>query len=570
MDEYLNHYKITKTDEKYLCTKGIVYFWCEKYSKYTEEALLTRAYFNIIDVSIDAVEGSVKYFTVTVEWKGIKKKDSEDYHVTLYRGNKIEWDDIKTVLERFGEPQEKFYRLCSDYLKFILIDCWQQYKEKPYIGWSGRCEDSFIKFLGVNEYGDALNARYPCLFNDDIAQLNKKQDWQESDFQEVFDWLLGNYNLLGIFVYTLHALLFYYSGGMKKMESEEAFAICIHGRDMNKVRIIANLLSNVFEYDNKKMHILKRGSYFSCSSTDKTKALFYRIESVPLIVSNKNERLTRNSSIITTLRRQRLKGEIAYFPVFLSQNAINADEVLDFCVDDIPVRSDYGDWKAKINYLLIQLIIYLEDVEENYDKRLNAQRNILDDLYITERTNLKKDKDYLTFEVYSKRLLFVACVIFAQFLNDEMQYSYIASRFLLTTRELFWADATSKQTFANATKEANIKSFAAFISATLEKEEQQREFLCVRQIEKSSGEWCIYIDNKEYYPHYKNYCQVNCKDCFESEVILKCLKEKNILKQRSNHAQNCMQRVINFQGKKEKVSVLVIREETLRFCLNDG
>lgn len=570
MDEYLNHYKITKTDEKYLCTKGIVYFWCEKYSKYTEKALLTRAYFNIIDVSIDAVEGSVKYFTVTVEWKGIKKKDSEDYHVTLYRGNKIEWDDIKTVLERFGEPQEKFYRLCSDYLKFILIDCWQQYKEKPYIGWSGRCEDSFIKFLGVNEYGDALNARYPCLFNDDIAQLNKKQDWQESDFQEVFDWLLGNYNLLGIFVYTLHALLFYYSGGMKKMESEEAFAICIHGRDMNKVKTIANLLSNLFEYGNDKMHILKRGSYLSCSSADKQKALFYRIESVPLIVSNKSGRLTRSSSIITTLRNQRLKGEIAYFPVFLSQNAINADEVLDFCVDDIPVRSDYGDWKAKINYLLIQLIIYLEDVEENYDKKLHAAKNTLDDRYITEESRLRPYKDYMSDEAYSKRLLFVACNIFGEFLETEMQCSYIANRFLSTTRELFWADATSKQTFVNATKEADIKSFAAFIYATLEKEEQVREFLCVRKNEKKGGECCIYIDNKEYYPHYKNYCQVNHKDCFEPEVILKCLKEKNIMKQRTNRGQNCMQRVLDFQGKREKVDVLVIKEEAFRLYQNGG
>lgn len=569
-DEYLNHYKITKTDEEYSCKKGKVYFRCEKYSKYNE-ALLARAYFNIIDVSIDAVEGSVKYFTVTVEWKGIKKKDNEEYYIILYRNDKIWWNDIKAVLENFGEPQEKFYRLCSDYLKHVLTYYWQQYKKQPYIGWSGGDGDSFKTFLGVNEYGDALNVRYPCLFNNDIGQWKKKHDWQESDFQEVFDWLLGDYNLLGIFVYTLHALLFYYSGGMKnEMESEEAFSICIHGRDMDKVRIIANLLSNLFEYSNDKMHILKRGSYLSCSSLDKKKGLFYRIESVPLIVSNKAERLTRSSSIITTLRNQRLKGEIAYFPVFLSQNAIKADEVLDFCVDGIPVRSNYGDWKAKINYLLIQLIIYLEDVEENYDKKLHAAKNTLDDRYITEESRLRPYKNYMSNEAYSKRLLFVACNIFWEFLETEMQYSYIASRFLSTTRELFWADATSKQTFVSAAKEININSFAAFINATLEKEEQAREFLCVRQNEKNSDEWFIYIDYKEYYSHYKNYCQVNHKDCLEHKVILKCLKEKNILKQRSNGGQYYMQKTLSFQDKKDKMNVLVIKEEAFKPYQNDG
>lgn len=571
MEEYLNHYKITKNGEKYLCENGKVYFFCEKYSKFNREALLSWVYFDIIDVRIDTVDGSAKYFTVTVEWKGIKKKDIEDYGVALYYGNKIEWNDLKTALGNFRKSQEKFYGFCSDYLKHTLTDYWQQYKKKPYIGWDrGDEDDGLNTFLGINEHGDPLKDIFPHLFNDEIEQCKRKLDWQESDFQEVFDWLLGDYNLLGIFVYTLHALLFYYSGGMKnKMESEEVFSICIHGRDMDKVKIIANLLSNLFEYSNDKMHILKRGNYLSCSSLDKQKALFYRIESVPLIVSNKVGRLTRSSSIITTLRNQRLKGKIAYFPVFLSQNAINADEVLDFCVDGIPVRSDYGDWKAKINYLLIQFIIYLEDVERNCNTFPNSQRNILEDLYITEESRLASQKDYMSCETFSKRLLFVACHVFARFLEEEMQYSHIACRFHSTTRELFWRDATSKQTLASAAKEINIKSFAAFINDTLQKQEQEREFLCVRQIEKSSGEWCIYIDNKEYYPHYKNFCQINSKDCFESEVILKCLKEKNILKQRSNHGQNCMQRVLDFQGKKAKVSVLVIREEVFRFCLND-
>lgn len=567
-EEYLNHYKIKKAGEKYVCERGQVFYY-KKHSECNPEKILSKAYFNITNVSIDAVEGSVKYFSVEVKWKGIKK-DIEDYSVTLYPGNKIEWNDLKTVLENFGETQERFYRLCSDYLKYILTDYWQRYKKQPYIGWDKDDEDSDKTFLGVREYGDALNGRYPGLFNYDIGQWKKKNDWQESDFQEIFDWLLSDYNLLGIFVYTLHALLFYYSGGMKnKMESEEAFSICIHGRDMDRVKIIANLLSNLFEYSDDKLHILKRGNYLSCSSLDKQKALFYRIESVPLIVSNKAGKLTRSSSIITTLRNQRLKGKIAYFPVFLSQNAINADEVLDFCVDGIPVRSDYGDWKAKINYLLIQFIIYLEDVERYYDKKLHAAKNILSDGYITKRTELQLQKDYMSCETYSKQFLFVACGIFARFLDEEMQYSHIACRFHSTTRELFWRDTASKQTLTSAAKEINIKSFAAFINATLQKQEQEREFLCVRQIEKSSGEWCIYIDNKEYYPYYKNYCQINSKDCFEPEVILKCLKEKNILKQRSNHGQNSMQRVLIFQGKKAKVSVLVIREEVFRFCLND-
>ncbi len=570
LEEYLNHYKIAKADEKYLCKKGKVYYFHGKLAEYNGE-VLSGAYFNITDVSVEEIEANMILFSVGVNWKCIKKKDSEkDYLVTLYHSGRMEWDDVKTDLEIFGKPQKKFYTLCSEYLKCILTDCWQLYKKQPYIGWVGGDEDDFKTFFGINTYGDPLKYKYPCLFNSEIEQCKRKRDWQESDFQEVFDWLLGDYNLLGIFVYTLQALLFYYSGGMKnEMESEEAFAICIHGRDMDKVRIIANLLSNLFEYDNEKLHILKRGSYLSCSSLDKQQALFYRIESVPLIVSNKAGRLTRSSSIITTLRDQRIRGKIAYFPVFLSQNAINADEVLDFCVDGISLRNDYGDWKAKINYLLIQFIIYLEDVERNYDKRLNAPRNTLNDWYITEKTRLAPHKAYMSYEAYSKRLLFVACGIFEKFLEEEMQYSYIASRFFSTTKEFFWADETSKQEIANATKEADIKSFVAFINAALQQEEQEREFLCVRQIEKNSDEWFIYLDYKEYFSHYKGYCQVNHVDCLDQNVILKCLKKKNILKLRSNGRQYYMQRVLIFKGKRKKVNALVIKEEAFKLCLSD-
>lgn len=568
-EEYLNHYKITKADEEYECDKGNVFFYTNKYKS---GAVLSRAYFDVLDAWVDKADDNGKLLTVTakVKWKGIKKKDStKNYSIILYRGNKIEWDDIKKDLENFGEPQEKFYRLCSDYLKRICTDCWQQYKEQPYIGWVGGDEDSCKTFLGVNEYGDALNDRYPCLFNGDVERYKRKQDWQECDFQEVFDWLLGDYNLLGIFVYTLHALLFYYSGGVKNaMESEEVFAICIHGRDMEKVKIIANLLSNLFEYSNDKMNLLNRGSYFSCSSLEKQKAVFYRIESVPLIVCNKSGKLTRSTSIITTMRNQRLKGRIAYFPVFLSQNAINADEILNFCVDDISARSDYGDWKAKVNYLLIQFIIYLKDVEDNPDKRLNAPRNILDDWYITKEKELASEKAYMSCEAYSKRLLFVACGIFAKFLEEQMKYVNIASRFHAVTGGFFWKNAASEKTFVNATKEISIKSFAAFINATLQKEEQERELLCVRQIDKKSSESFIYIDYDECGTHYIDYCKANHIDYFDIKAIAKRLKEKNILKLRTNKAQYAIQKSIEFQGIKEKKSVLAIEEAAFKRYLN--
>lgn len=570
-EEYLNHYKISKADEEYLCVKGKVYFNREKYSKYDNEGLLSKVYFDVVDVSIDAIESKMKIFAITVKWRGIKKKDCEkDYSVILYE-NRIEWDDIKKDLESLGEPQEKFYRLCSDYLKRICTDCWQRYKEQPYIGWFRDGEDSFKTFLGVNEYGDDLNGRYPCLFNDEIDRYKRRQDWQECDFQELFDWLLGDYNLLGIFVYTLHALLFYYSGGMKnEMESEEVFAICIHGRDMEKVKIIANLLSNLFEYSKDKMNLLKRGSYFSCSSLEKQKAVFYRIESVPLIVCNKSGKLTRSSSIITTMRNQRLKGRIAYFPVFLSQNAINADEILDFCVDGISVGSDYGEWKAKINYLLIQFVIFLKNAEDDFEKTLNAQRNILDDLYITEEKRLESEKDYMSCEAYSKRLLFVACGVFTTFLEEQMQYSGIARHFHAITSEFFWNGAVSEKTFENAAKEDCIRSFATFINNTLQRGEQEREFCCVRQIDKSSGESFIYIDYNEFETHYKCYCKANHIDYFDIKVISKRLKEKKILKLRSNGAQYYIQRVITFQGKKNTRNVIAIKEDLFMQCVNDG
>lgn len=73
-EEYLNHYKISKADEEYLCVKGKVYFDREKYSKCDSEGLLSKVYFDVVDVSIDAIESKMKIFAITVKWRGIKKK----------------------------------------------------------------------------------------------------------------------------------------------------------------------------------------------------------------------------------------------------------------------------------------------------------------------------------------------------------------------------------------------------------------------------------------------------------------------------------------------------------------
>lgn len=529
---------------------------------------LSPAYFNIDDVNfLNCVDGKKCSFQIEVSWMTKPKRKELFYYVFLTRNNKLQYYELKKDMKKRGIEKRKFIGYCEKYIKHHLREVLDEWMSSPIIGWVN--EAGYKQYVVDFRRASILPDRMPRLFNHSYAskeRLTEKRN--QLVLERLFDWILGDTNLLGIFAYTVHALCYHFCGGEKdKAFQEDVFSICIHGKEMGKVCLIANLLSNLLEYDSDALDSLKTGSYISSSSLKGQPAMFIRIQSLPIIVTHKTNRITRNSSIIHTYHYKRETGELGFFPVYLSRTAINVDEVLDFSVNDISLLEEYGTIKEELNLLLLQFVLYLTEWEQARYKN----GTVKDDWNVRykeeiERLQRKRKYDLGDIKVRSRVLLNIACCIFADYLQCEVSLNDISSQLKSGAKHVFMeADNVIPDKQANA----QLTDFALFVKHTLLIDEQERPFLCVEKAEPRTNEECIYLDLKQGYRYYVEYCKQKGVKYFEQDTLKKSLGEENIIKRRSNKGQYDMQRVVCFKGEKYNKPLLVILKAQLILLTGD-
>lgn len=349
MLKFREYLKDLEGKKKYLINKKNVGSYTDK----SEIRVISKGFFDIEDAYIIEETDGAYLFEVELVWKIRKKNDMEQYiYVKLTRQGRISYN--RSEISEHVECKDEFLRICEKYIQQVVKGAFYAYQKTNYIGWVN--DEEGIDYLGISRYAQALGHRYPELFNGEISDYKAKYENEmikNIDFFPLLNIICGNENILGIFAYTIHSLYFFYGGLGKGHEfGNMVFSICIHGKEKEKVFMVANLFSNVFEYDVSNMYRIQPQSAISCSGIENRYVGYYRLESVPMLVKHKTNRITRNTSIIRTFQRGRMQGKIGFFPVYLSQCAINADEIIDFCTDDIFIEENLVELKQQINTIL--------------------------------------------------------------------------------------------------------------------------------------------------------------------------------------------------------------------------
>lgn len=534
----------------YFTYKGKVYML----NKNNQNEKISNAYFNIDYIELYNSNGLNYEFTVGVDWKGMGKTNDiqSDFVIEMSKNYNLYYSDLKKEIQENCICQDGFLKLCEDYLKYVLMREIKKCKSAPFIGWV--IEGDMRKvYFGVSRDVErySVNFKYPFLFNDDIINL------KDNNFSDLIQWILSNENLLGIFAYTIHSFFYYFGGGGKGIDyKDEVFSICVYGKDIKKLNVIANLLCNVFEYD--KLESLKSGSFISCSSLKKINPMLFRIESVPYIVKNKNYKITKTTSIVGTFHRYQECGKIGFFPVYLSQNAINADEIKDFCLNDIVLKNNYNDLKKQINNLLFKFVLFLTELEIKRPENAACEHN-MDRLYRNIIDKFQRDGVYSLTEKRADIMLYIACMGFKEFLMNKLELYALANELSKKAKSLFLEESTI---YFKKGSSNGMTSFIKFIKYILSQEGIKKGFICTEQVETRGGEDCIYIDYPKGYKEYQLYCKEQNLDCLDYNYLLKKMKEDNLIKMRSNKQQYFLKRTLSFNGKKVSRDVLVIYRES--------
>ncbi len=548
-------YKLVLVKNKKTHVKEVYQY--NSFDKPEDASLQSVGFFNIEDVSYSEIMGDTYIFELKIKWYTIQKKDETNYIIGLTRKQNICCvSELKKDIKRFTNCDDKFLKVYENYINQVLRDELFACQKTNYIGWNRN--DDYVKYLGLYEHGNTLGYRYPNFFNNEVEEYKRMYETTETeDYASLLKMICSDKNILGIFAYTIHSLFYFYSEGEKHPDYDEnMFSICIHGKEKEKVFLVSNLFSNVFEYDNENMYKLLPKSVISCSSIENTYVKYYRLESVPMIVTHKTNRITRNTSIIRTLHKGRRHGKIGFFPVYVSQCALNVDEIIDFSVDNIFIEKSLIEVKRQINSILVFFICFLEQLlkEENDE---DSAKCVMESLYGNEIKRMLNKNPYIYHDIkaMSSVLLYIACRGFAFFLEHKLMRADLADMMMKQSKAYF---LDNKPISTDQPYTDGIEGFLRYINNMLTQEEQERPFLCVISNEKRGGEKCIYIDYKKGYTSYRADCRQKQIVCLEYNAMLKHLKHSNLLKMRANQAQYLMQRTVDFKGKKHKQLLLVI------------
>lgn len=400
-------------------------------------------------------DGAALYFKLFFELEGYEDRKAE-LEIFVYGLKKqeieIEREEIQDLIKELykdkwiknkGELTKLFERYIRRYIKgyletksYTLAYCgWKrEYNGKEFYSLTKRKGWNFPyiqDMFGSNVYEMHEN-------NEDFFQILLKFN----QCKEFYDVLFSNPNLIGIFAYTIHALVWDYGCEYEKrnydlwlsdVENRDAlfFSVCLYGKDTDKAKVIANILCNVFNSPQNSWTNISTKHHISATSLETTVDKLKKYSSVPIIVTSKNNHLMKSSKIVKELYRDKAAMKLFVYPVYINDTPINVDEIVNFNVDSILLPFSVKDKEAacklyeQMTVLLFSFVAYLRDksMEERADvtqwvelKNLKAElKNLLD-----ARKDFEEDwveKNLPIFLLYAALKFF--CDFIKQFQKEE-------------------------------------------------------------------------------------------------------------------------------------------------------
>lgn len=513
---------------------------------------------------------------------------------------KVFEDTIRDNTEDIGDTR-KYNALCRRYFKYVLtneLDKFDDYafltgweSEKTYISinsdgsWGERYLDNKIFSGFIFDKEKKLKCRIKRVQSElfDLSEDDVKSYTQQ--FSLLFKTIMCSKELLGIFAYTIHSILWYYCadgrGTWTPLEPRTpvckyVFSICIYGKNIDDLKTISNIFSNIYYIDMEREKNSKASHSISATSLNNRFLMWRRWHSIPVIVTNKGYNLNRNSSIVKRLHQYRRNGALYFFPVYLNKSPIYADENEDFNINHVmgifKTSEELQLLKDEISYLLLTFILYLSDIS-NYansnDVEIKKDYNNIHRIYQNTINELINSDTFNRDEQMNFALLYSAIRGFCRFLESYMKIGNIAKRLEERAYTFFLNDMPTESVSIPDEKISSnddsieiIKNFNKYIKYLFDISEKDRPFLYYIDDEKSGlRETCYYLESNKFYKHFLDW---NARHCYinVSELKLKrILKDYDLLIMRSNGGQYASERWHTSNGIRKKSSCLIIKKD---------
>lgn len=492
---------------------------------------------------------------------------------------------------------KSLYRnLCKRYFRHIILAEMSSYYSAKRVGWNKT--DHGKDFIPVTARGgwsdiDKSILGFIRLDENDISffagsrtknsLINGCSKWEimekTNSFHLFFDSLCSDFSIMGIFSYTIYAILLNYIYMHKIASYGEylpqilidnfSFSISIIGKKKAEVQRLANLFSNIYYTDMRKSPS-GRGKHSLSATSLKTRLVdFMDYESIPLIVTSKSP-LSRNSSIAKRLHHYREREELRAFPVYLCVHPLNADEIIDFDINEsikqLPKGKELFLLKDEISYLLLRFITYLSKTADNGRYQKPEERGefahsirFYDELFVQTISKFDMNSNInMEDEIYFV-LLYTALKGFCHFLKYDLSLDEIAQRVEHQAYSLFFSDDSCIET--DNIKQMNdnqiLYSFWNYLQVLFQKEQFHKPYLHCIALDKGKsfqGE-CYYLSFNKFFKDYKKYLKGAVS--VSEETLKQLLKANNLLVMRENGKQISMQRRID----KKLETVLIIKKE---------
>ena len=423
----------------------------------------------------------------------------------------------------------------------------------------------------------------PLIFNGSIlANLISKTTLKEyckqrNNLSDLFI-LLDNPNALLLFTYTIHALLLDY-GHKYFLEDENIpntntaiFSLCIYGEDIKRVNTFANLLLNVFDIHRNKWSVISKKIHVSASSISDTK--FWKLKlyrNVPIIVTTRNNRFSKSSGFMKRIHMQREKGNFHFFPVYISNVPVNADEIINCCVDDITLDLQNTELLYKLHFdfcaLLYHFLSFLSEISghnPDFDKWPNP---IDDNRYITghiytlldewSKHTPEPDCSFMVDTKLPEFLLLASLECFCRFLNQTPLKAY--SEKLKKRLRLHMFPASPTMTNPKG-KPDYILHLSDFLQENIQKESSQN-WLFDGTEKRGNKEECYYLTTSDGYENFLIYLKKKHISPIGKQAFIKQLETYGLLKLLSSSTAK--------SNKRQNKYVYIIKKDALNKAVAD-
>lgn len=516
-----------------------------------------------------------------------------------FSGNiQFNFTPVAEKLKSFSKSKSPFFNEIVTVYKEYFKLCVKEYLTShpsllAYCGWFID-EQQKMLFKSVNYLDTAVtdishSKTEPVIFNGvfstahPLAKMPLEDYCKQRDNLSDFFNLLSNPNALLLFTYTIHAVLLDYAHEYPLIAenivntNDALFSLCIYGQDIKHINTIANLLLNIFDIHKNKWSIISRKIHLSASSISDTN--FWNLKlyrDVPIIITTRNNHFYRSSSIIKRIQRQREKGVFHFFPVYISSAPINADEIVNCCIDNILPASKDTIILEQIHFdfftLLYHFIVYLSDISgknKNYDK----WHNPIDDIrYITNRIsalldeyseeNPEADFSYLVDTKLPNFLLLASIECFCRFLEQTPLRAYSDKLKNELRLYLFPLNKDSSTPIEGNTLNY-ILLLSNFLQDNIQKEGNQA-WLFDGAEKRGNKENCYYLTTSEGYNNFLLYLKKKHIPIITKQAFIKELESHKLLKLLSSTTAKSNKR----RGKYVYIIKKDILNELVHNCIN--